>query len=237
MFLGPHSLANEYKYVFWMEHDVVPRGKYWLDRLVSETHDDCLVKGSVYRGNDWDIFASTRFPDGMLHWINHINGNAIYKLNNDLLYIMNTSFATFNPNRGISFDIAVFMTIFDVDSNPERWKNLRNWISKYCYSDFIQNLGRSAAEYSGNPISKYPIFVHGSKYSRGNAAFESSNSSFHQNLKIQFYRVFIASLMVIAGLVLLHFHSNHQSRADFMKVCRHIWNKICCMHLSRFSKL
>lgn len=126
------NLSSQYDYFLWMEPDVRPIRSEWADRLLEETYHTLHEKwmtGSIYRG---DIKSS----DGQLPEEYHINGNSIYKLG-DLEF--NEYLKQVRENQGLDapFDVSVFLERYSDFATSQRI------ITRFAYSEFIQNLGSS----------------------------------------------------------------------------------------------
>jgi hypothetical protein len=78
---------SQFKYVYWAESDVEPIRPRWADSLYIEatlpsSHTgaapDYWMKASIYRGRGFDAAA---LYSSNWNWIDHLNGNAFYRLN------------------------------------------------------------------------------------------------------------------------------------------------------------
>ncbi|CAE7511393.1 unnamed protein product [Symbiodinium sp. KB8] len=89
------------------EMDAVPIKANWLDQFETEALEmpggNMAVRGSQYLGDKWDLFKHM-MPD---YLVDHINGNAIYNLNNNWTqYLVNafTTQGTTNMMEEMAFD-------------------------------------------------------------------------------------------------------------------------------------
>jgi len=98
---------GEYSNFFLMEMDAVPIMSGWLDVYMSEAMDmsamGSAVRGSQYLGDKWDLFKHV-MPE---YLVQHINGNAIYNLeNNWTKYLYDTFTSDAQMVEKMAFDVA-----------------------------------------------------------------------------------------------------------------------------------
>ena len=101
---------QNYKYFFYMEADVLPCKKGWIDALINESKipGGFWVRGSIIRGSD-DIESS---------YLNHINGNSLYSVSNTdfksfISNIIEPNFWKNTKNYMGGYDVALFMIRLD----------------------------------------------------------------------------------------------------------------------------
>lgn len=156
---GPgFSFAKTYDDIFWMEHDVIPIRRYWVDALQREADDSYMVKGSVYVGDG--KHQEVRENSTML-WLVHINGNALYHLKSSCLQeILRRA----QHDRQNAFDIEIQNQLFSWATKPnlDSYKLFQHCVHGYKYSDMIFNcVGGSCV----HPFSAQTYFVHGNEFS------------------------------------------------------------------------
>jgi hypothetical protein len=146
LFLSPERPLALYDYAFWCEHDVMPVQPGWVDSLLREVtfpSVDFFVRGSLHRGRKLDDIVL--YPDAA-SWVKHINGNALYKVNDPEFTAMISQ--TREANHGSmsftsSFDTA--MWIQHITSYASRWKKYQSYAHKFQYTELIQNLNEDVS--------------------------------------------------------------------------------------------
>lgn len=144
-------------HIFYMEPDCIPIRGNWLEALnnqVIRPNSEFLIKGSIFRGKK----NAKDFTSLYLHF--HINGNAIYNLENEKLtdFYFKKVYPFFKKiPYAIAYDVLFFKALFDKDSSftPE-------YYHLFQFSDFIQNYWHS--RYDLSKILKEnenTFFVHG----------------------------------------------------------------------------
>lgn len=127
--------THDYTSVFWMEPDVTPIKPLWLDNLVREASIDLQfwVKGSPYLGDTFD--ASSRQERD---WIGHINGNALYRLNDpDFVRFLRIVLDREPPGHYWKpFDVSIWKVLQDF---PYSWHMYQRIAHRFIYSEFVQN--------------------------------------------------------------------------------------------------
>lgn len=161
-----------YDFFFWHEHDVQPIRAGWVDALVIETtfRGDFFVKGSIHRGNKVDEAAMN---PSQRDWINHINGNALYRSSDPTFVQMVLDVAEADADKPVtdfmaSFDLALWLRY--VASYDKNWQAYKNYAHKFQYSDIIQSHcddldADQLVELLENSPNTY--FIHGASQSSG----------------------------------------------------------------------
>jgi hypothetical protein len=146
---------REYSHIFWMEHDVVPIRENWLSLLRREASDDFMIKGSICKSDVLDKWIQR---DTDRAWYSHINGNALYNLQDDCLHALVNRTVREYLNSRIPFDVALAKALYHwVDGDIHAWRFYQNCMTKYVFSDFIQN-------FVGSGVTSIPpdtVFIHG----------------------------------------------------------------------------
>jgi hypothetical protein len=160
------NLACEYNTMFWMEEDVMPVKQLWIDKLFAESLDgDFWMKGSMYRGKGLD---SSVLQSQNWDWIGHINGNALYRLNDpEFTQFLRVVVNAEPPNHYWKpFDVSIWKVLHDF---PYNWRIHQHVIRRFVYSDFIQHWGFSSSEedVAVSNESRRTILRHGKQTSAG----------------------------------------------------------------------
>jgi hypothetical protein len=150
-----------------MEPDVHPIREHWLDYLVLEItfRGNFFVKGSINRGESYDNQSKNAdaFP-----WIAHINGNALYALNNKFFNMLvdKTMHCVDIRNAFMNaFDVKLWTRL--VTDIAKNWKVYQRYAHKFHYSDYILNFGAGSKPQNATLLRyEYPnaYFVHGPIY-------------------------------------------------------------------------
>jgi len=131
-----------YNYLFWMEPDCWPVRPGWLDEL--------YWAATVGAGHFWVLGSITRspVPDEYAHIQEHINGNAIYRLDDpvfiDFLRRLHANFDNNLTKYLASFDTAIFLFCRSLKPFTEQAKI---W-HKFVYTNLIQNVYRTPTRIS-----------------------------------------------------------------------------------------
>lgn len=174
LFISPLRPLRKYAYVFRSEHDVYPIRSGWVDALLSEVtfRGDFFVKGSIHRGEKFADFVS--YPSSA-SWITHINGNALYKVNDPQFNSMMSSCASEDQNVAdeylATFDVALWKKY--VTSYAETWPSFQNYAHKFQYTDLIMSYSDDVSqEKITSLLSSSPntFFLHGSSGSASDVA-------------------------------------------------------------------
>lgn len=146
---------SEYGHIFWMEHDVVPIRENWLSLLRREASNDFMIKGSICKSDVLDKWIQR---DTGRAWYSHINGNALYNLQDDCLHALVNITVQEYLDPQIPFDVALAKALYHwVEGDIRAWRFYQNCMTKYAFSDFIQN-------FVGSGVTSTPpetIFIHG----------------------------------------------------------------------------
>ena len=160
---NPENVLNKSDYLFWMEHDVVPVRKFWVDLLYQQTvrPESFFIKGSIYRGTELD--EATKEP-AKLKWLPHINGNALYSTKNEFVRLVADAKRRYPPSPSVwfPFDVALWVTMHDFINE---WTRFQQIAHKIVYSNFIQNWGNDidlGYRNLNHPDNAQTIFLHGS---------------------------------------------------------------------------
>lgn len=153
------GFAVKYDDIFWMEHDVTPVQKYWIDALQREVQEPYMIKGSVYVG-DAKHEEVTLEASKML-WLVHINGNALYNMKSSCLQDI---IKRAQHDRLNAFDIELQRQLYGwaVESNLESYKLFQHCIHLYQYTEMIFNCVDGSCVH---PLSERTFFVHGNAHS------------------------------------------------------------------------
>ncbi|KAI9018421.1 hypothetical protein DFJ74DRAFT_677279 [Hyaloraphidium curvatum] len=168
-----YAFRSNYRYMFWAEPDVRPIRPFWADSLYIEAtlpsahsleSPDYWMKGSMYRGRglDRDVIRPRNW-----NWVDHLNGNAIYRLNDpefeDFLRI--TKEHEPPSDYWKPFDISISRAL---NSNPYGWVLRQYAARKFVQTDFIQHFGYFS-EMSASAAMRNPrtVFMHGKRDSAG----------------------------------------------------------------------
>jgi len=134
---GPYM--GMYDSFFLMEMDAVPIKANWLDQFETEALEmpggNMAVRGSQYLGDKWDLFKHM-MPD---YLVDHINGNAIYNLNNNWTQYLVNAFSTqgtTNMLEEMAFDVAFAMITMAAESGSDAtfaaaWTNVMGTNTTY----------------------------------------------------------------------------------------------------------
>lgn len=151
----PH-IRDTYAFLFWMEPDCFPVRQGWLDRLyhlatMSGTH--YWVLGSILRARPSPEYAKIS---------RHINGNALYRLNDPefdaFLALVQHEYAQRKGQFLRSFDVAIHL----VGEQLEPYEVRASVAHHFVYTDVIMNVYRRGTSMSEvcaeNPRT---FFLHG----------------------------------------------------------------------------
>jgi len=134
------SFVLNYNYMYYMEPDNFPCRPYWLDKLYEAATIDgnFWMKGSIIRDGSSLI--------GTYSFANHINGNAIYRLDSSsfLDYLKRVHYElNQNPEKYVeSYDIAIYLVRLNRDIiNFAEYAATQHL---FVYTEFIQNWYRTA---------------------------------------------------------------------------------------------
>lgn len=150
---------NKPSHVFYMEPDCLPIRPYWLDAInkqIVPPNASFWMKGSIFRGNVKSISSMVLYNHV------HINGNAVYNLENDdfaNFYLKLVSpFVNIKYSQNYrAYDTDIFKLLL-----WDKARNTAQFFHKFQYSDFIQNHWHS--EYSlGEILESSPetFLIHG----------------------------------------------------------------------------
>eukprot|EP01116_Phalansterium_solitarium_P000931 TRINITY_DN10767_c0_g1_i3.p2 TRINITY_DN10767_c0_g1~~TRINITY_DN10767_c0_g1_i3.p2 ORF type:complete len:357 (-),score=72.82 TRINITY_DN10767_c0_g1_i3:279-1349(-) len=130
--LDSPELRARYEYVFALDAEVAPLRSFWLDKvfLESNTPAKFWMKGSVQRMSH-EYFAAKSFPL-MIEKRFHLNGNALYRLDDDFSALVKRLRAT----RG---EYPYDYLLQDYLTNATEWVNVQEVLHYFVYADFIQN--------------------------------------------------------------------------------------------------
>ncbi|KAJ3091401.1 hypothetical protein HK102_000677 [Quaeritorhiza haematococci] len=142
----------------------------WIDRLLwhsswAKGENDWWVKGSIYQGRAFDLMVQS--PDSF-SWAAHINGNALYRLNDpqfvDFLEVVE-DYQSFN-HYWKPFDVSVWRVLHDF---PYTWHIYQKCAHRFVVSDFIKHFGftvthKDVLEAAHNPNT---YLIHGHQHSAG----------------------------------------------------------------------
>lgn len=122
---------NDPSYIFYMEPDCLPIQNFWLDGIIDDINtcsDIFWIRGSRFRGN------SSSISNGSAALKSHINGNAIYNINN--VDFINFYFQKVNPKIGRydGYDVRIFEALYELP-----FDELQKYIRFFQYTDVIQN--------------------------------------------------------------------------------------------------
>lgn len=102
--------GERFRHMWWMEPDTWPLRRGWLDAVVREsTWGDFWVRGSPMRYQPrmhvgWEPFRT--------RYLRHMNGNALYALNDQCFAAFRRVAATMFPGK--AFDVAMMFALLDV---------------------------------------------------------------------------------------------------------------------------
>lgn len=145
-------------HVFYMEPDALPIRPFWLETIkqqIISPNAMFWMKGSIFRGQKQSISTN------VIHNHIHINGNAIYNLEDDYFrkfyFELVRPFIKMNFKNEAAYDTDIFKVLL--------WDNAKytkEFFHMFQFSDFIQNHWHS--EYSLSEIrenSPNTFLVHG----------------------------------------------------------------------------
>ncbi|WPT11409.1 hypothetical protein PSENEW3n2_00000847 [Picochlorum sp. SENEW3] len=161
-----------YEAFFWMEHDVQPVVKNWLDRLYVDVvrHEvDYVMLGSIPQNKKWASLnlASPHF------YMDHINGAALYSTQPDSIELFNYVEKVGKNHPDLAWDALISFIFHEwmAHGNSASWDMKVKFASKYRYHEFIyNNLG---SDWRPSEYPKGTIFVHGNAQSTGNQLYSS----------------------------------------------------------------
>lgn len=166
LFQAPSQPLKGLDYFFWYEHDVFAIRHGWMDALVSEVtfRGDFYIKGSVHRGSRLVGKESSQ-------WIAHINGNALYRANDQTFNALVAQ--CYKASAGVddflaSFDVALWTNL--VTAYGEQWAAYQGYAHKIQHTEFIQSYCDDLSKDKLMEIldsSPTTYFIHGSSSSKG----------------------------------------------------------------------
>jgi hypothetical protein len=135
----PRMLSGIDAFFLW-EWDAWPLRDNWLDRLYLDEYrgKDFWMRGGICQ---WHLHNNQNackkvVPSGCAKFMNHINGNAIYKLGDTMF---KEHYIDRMLNYGLAFDLVLpLMVLRDLEINHELYKLAA---TKFQYSDFMQDYG------------------------------------------------------------------------------------------------
>lgn len=202
--LKSHFLS--YTHMFIFEHDVSLLDTLSFHRLYTkiESHPQKFwVLGSGYLGSD---FTATVHSSSNWRWIGHINGNAVYRLNDEQFnhYIKYVR-TTYHPE--LSYDTALWAGFNDY---PYNWQINQLVSHRFLKDDFILNSGKDKIQ-----NKRTTLFLHNTITSASSEHLSTKKVSFMSQL-VSPLCVFIKSLP----------HQQNQTRESVASIRRYIPNAI-----------
>lgn len=158
---------KHYGAMFWMETDTFPIKPLWVDKLYAESrvHDDFWVRGSIYLGPAFDETVKT---PANWDWVGHINGNALYRLNDPEFDDFLSLVADVEPPLHFwkPFDVSIWKVLH---AFPYYWRIHQHYISRFSYATYIQHWGFTITpdDIQASQLSDDVFLVHGKNTSAG----------------------------------------------------------------------
>ena len=178
IFKAPHlsHLKSQYDFFFWAEWDVYPIRPLWVDALFHEITPpaDFWMRGSLLKGSQLDPDVAVREN---ADWAPHINGNALYKLNDgnfekflDIVFEYEPPGHYWKP-----FDISIWRVLH---SFPYSWRLYQRFRPMFQHRNFIAHFGFSVSpEHVRLALQSDDIyFIHGNPRSAGLVMYEKKFS-------------------------------------------------------------
>jgi len=144
LFLDSHIRDEElqgYTHLMWMEGDVFPIRRYWINAIVEEACGSRFwMKGSVFHGRRWDM---AMLPD-TFQWISHLNGNALYNLRDQRFGKFLQLVVEREPPGDYwrPFDLSMWKVLVDL---PYSWPLYQGSINLFQHASFLA----SGCQFSG----------------------------------------------------------------------------------------
>ena len=152
--------SQNYESFFYCESDCIPIKNNWLKYLENELEDskinDIWIKGSIYKG-ERKLFSD-------LARKNHINGNAIFRIKNDLEKNIFKKMSNCILKKRGAYDVEMMIYFYRI-KNTEDGK----LFFKHCkYTDFMLNFGKQKIPNkiikNENNVLKDTYFIHGKQF-------------------------------------------------------------------------
>ena len=171
---GFRQFRSTYQFMFWMEWDVQPVKPHWLDCLLREAAiPDFWVRGSMVQANRDIALDSTQWD-----WIAHINGNALYRLDDPAFADFLQVVADYEPPDHFwkPFDVSMWRVLH---AFPYTWPLYERYSGKFQHARFIQHYHFDAPQGAAVDAMRAPetFFVHGANGSAGALKFEEKLSN------------------------------------------------------------
>jgi hypothetical protein len=157
---------SPYRAMFWMELDTFPVKPLWIDKLYTESLvGDFWMRGSIYFGPAFDetVKAAVNWD-----WVGHINGNALYRLNDAEFEYFLALVADVEPPKHYwkPFDISIWKVLHTF---PYYWRIHQHVIKRFVYATYIQHWGFTITEGDINAarVADDVYLLHGKNTSAG----------------------------------------------------------------------
>jgi len=152
-------------HMMWMEWDVMPIKPYWVDALIREAsrEDPFWVRGSRYMGDTLDYVG---FDPASKTWLAHINGNALYSLEDQHFHQFLRICRSLEPPSGEwkAFDVAIWRCL---RAFPLMWGVYQRFHGMLQSTQMIEHWGFWPASLANSIANPNTFFVHGSVKSTG----------------------------------------------------------------------
>lgn len=221
------NFRASYSYMFWMEWDVTPIKPYWLDRLAASCQQGSQfwIKGSMLQGTHLDAAA---LAQQNWDWLPHINGNALYALNDERFVEFIKIVVDYEPpiHYWKPFDISMWRVMH---AFPYTWPLYQRYGHFFQYTDVIKHYSfaltpdlKNAAEHGSNTY-----LVHGATNSAGKVQFEAKFKDIERLRSVEWIDALRAehnvSVMLCSHAADAHFAELAvQSIIKFMPACLEI---------------
>ena len=154
-------------HIFWMEYDVFPVRPGWLHVLLSRaSQHDFWMMGSMYLGTGLDSAAASSYN---WNWVGHINGNALYNLQDPVFRDFLRVVVQYEPPNHFwkPFDVSMWRVLH---AFPYTWPLHQRFRTKFLLADFIHHWGFhiTEADVAFSMRSQAVHLIHGARYSAGN---------------------------------------------------------------------
>jgi hypothetical protein len=161
-----------YDFMYWMEPDVQPAQPGWLDCIHDAANSGHFwMKGSLTLGPHLNEAVKERTN---WDWIGHINGNALYALQDATFEQFLRVVDTYEPPSHFwkPFDVSIWRTLH---AFPHMWTVYQQYRSKFVYSDFTRHYAFGI----GTQTDQHTCLLHGAPHSAGIIIF---NEKFNSNM-------------------------------------------------------
>lgn len=140
LFLGYVTSLADYGSMFWMEPDVTPLKPFWLGAVAKDAHSapfSWWMRGSLIQGPSTNRILLA--PNAFLAWIKHINGNALYRLDDPtFVNFVQTVLARYSPIDGWKpWDTSFLL---ERNRSPEDWMMYHQVHHRFVFARFIFNI-------------------------------------------------------------------------------------------------